>query len=78
MGRVGPAGLFAYLAFVLAALGVFTSARMLLRSEVPRDQRGATVAATSTPPRTAAALDEQAAGASALQPGLAETLSPSD
>jgi MFS family permease len=77
MGRVGPAGLFAYVALVLAALGVFTSARMLLRSEVPREQRGPYVPATSAPPRhselvsraVSASLDPDAAAA-ALQPAL--------
>ena len=47
MGRLGPAGLFFYLALVLAVLAVFTTARMLLRSEVPRDQRSRFVPATS-------------------------------
>jgi MFS family permease len=64
MGRVGPAGLFGYLALVLAALGVFTSARMLLRSEVPRARRGSFVAAAAAPPRHA----ELASRAAALQP----------
>lgn len=53
MGAVGPSGLFAYLALVVLGLGVFTSARMLLRSEVPRGQRSAFVPATSAPPRHA-------------------------
>ena len=39
MGRAGPAGLFGYLAAMLAALGLFTAARMLARDEVPRAQR---------------------------------------
>ncbi len=51
MGRLGPSGLFGYLALVLVALGVFTGARMLLRGEVPRELRGAYVAAPSAPPR---------------------------
>jgi len=53
MGSVGPAGLFGYLALVLAALGGFTSARILLRSEVPRALRSVYVPATSAPPRYA-------------------------
>jgi len=51
MGRVGPAGLFGYLALVLAVLGLFTTARMLLRTEVPRERRGAYVPATAAPLR---------------------------
>ena len=51
MGRAGPAGLFVYLATVLGSLGVFTVARMLLRSEVPAEQRGGYVPATASPPR---------------------------
>ncbi|MDA8250859.1 MAG: MFS transporter [Rhodospirillales bacterium] len=51
MGRAGPPGLFGYLALVLAALGLFTGARMLLRGEVPRAQRTAFVPAPSAPPR---------------------------
>ena len=53
MGRVGPSGLFGYLALVLVVLGIFTGARMLLRSEVPREQRGAFMGAPSAPPRHA-------------------------
>ncbi len=53
MGRTGPAGLFGYLALVLAALGLFTGARILLRGEVPRDRRSAFVPAPSGPPRHA-------------------------
>lgn len=51
MGRVGPAGLFVYLGLVLVALGVFTSARMLLRGEVPRGRRTQFVPAPAAPPR---------------------------
>jgi MFS family permease len=51
MERAGPSGLFAYLAMVLVALGLFTGARMLLRGEVPREQRGPFVPAASAPPR---------------------------
>jgi hypothetical protein len=51
MGHVGPGGLFAYLAVVLGVLGVFTSARMLVRSEVPRERRGGYLPATAAPPR---------------------------
>jgi MFS family permease len=51
MGRIGPSGLFAYLALVLAALGIFTWARMMLRSEVPRDRRRPYVPAFAAPPR---------------------------
>lgn len=53
MGRTGPAGLFFYLALVLGTLVVFTSARMLLRSEVPRERRSGYVPATAAPPRHA-------------------------
>lgn len=53
MGATGPAGLFGYLALVLAALGLFTAARMVLRGEVPRAQRGPFVPASSAPPRHA-------------------------
>lgn len=56
MGRTGPAGLFAYLACVLALLGLFTSARMLLRSEVPRAQRGRFVPAIPATARHAGLL----------------------
>ena len=51
MGDVGPRGLSIYLAGVLALLGLFTGARMLLRGEVPRAQRGPFVPAPSAPPR---------------------------
>jgi MFS family permease len=51
MGRIGPSGLFAYLAVALGALALFTGARMLLREEVPRAQRGAFVPAVVVPPR---------------------------
>jgi MFS family permease len=51
MGRTGPSGLFAYLAVTLGALAVFTGARMLLRAEVPRAERGAFVPAAVVPPR---------------------------
>jgi MFS family permease len=51
MGRIGPAGLFHYLAAVLALLGLFTAARMLLRGEVPRARRRPFVPATAAPPR---------------------------
>ncbi len=53
MGRLGPSGLFAYVALVIVALGLFVAVRMLLRSEVPRGQRGAYVPAASVPPRHA-------------------------
>jgi MFS family permease len=53
MGRVGPSGLFGYLALVLLGLSIFTLARMLLRGEVPPEQRGSFVAAPSAPPRHA-------------------------
>jgi MFS family permease len=51
MERVGPAGLFFYLSLVLAALGLFTAARMLARGEVPRQDRSSFVPAASVPPR---------------------------
>jgi MFS family permease len=51
MGRAGPSGLFIYLGVVLFALGAFTAARMRLRGEVPRDQRGVFVPAPAAPPR---------------------------
>ena len=51
MGQAGPIGLFGYLALVLAALGLFTAARMLLRGEVPREERGPFVPAAAAPPR---------------------------
>ncbi len=53
MGRVGPAGLFWYIAAVLGVLGLFTATRMLLRSEVPREMRTPFVPAPSAPPRHA-------------------------
>jgi MFS family permease len=56
MGRAGPAGLFGYLAIVLGVLGVFTCVRMLLRSEVPREQRSRFVPATSAATRQAGLL----------------------
>ena len=51
MGRVGPAGLFGFLAVGLLALGAFVGARMSLRDEVPRNLRSSYVAAPSAPPR---------------------------
>jgi MFS family permease len=63
MGRAGPAGLFAYIAAVLAAAGLFTFARMLLRGEVPREQRSVFVPAPSAPAR----LPELASGAVTAQ-----------
>ncbi len=53
MGRVGPAGLFWYVAAVLLSLGLFTAARMLARGEVPREQRTPFVPAPAAPPRHA-------------------------
>ncbi len=53
MGRVGPGGLFAYVALVLLMLGAFTAARMLLRGEVPRERRSRFIPAMSSPPRHA-------------------------
>jgi MFS family permease len=78
MGRIGPAGLFVYVALVLGALGVFTWARMLVRSEVPREQRRVYVPAFAAPPRhsemvsrVAAALRYPGTGAdSVLQAAL--------
>ena len=43
MAWIGPAGLFFYLACVLAAVAVFTAARMMLRSDAPRDASAAFV-----------------------------------
>ena len=72
MGRVGPAGLFAYLAVVLAVLGVFTSARMLLRGEVPRELRGRFVPAAAAPSRQAELISP---AASALRyPGATDAV----
>lgn len=51
MGHEGAPGLFGYLALVLALLGLFTGARMLLRGEVPRAERGPFVPAPAGPPR---------------------------
>jgi len=52
MGRIGPNGLFLYLALTLGGLAAFTGLRMLQRDEVPRAQRGAFVpAATAAPAR---------------------------
>ena len=52
MGRIGPSGLFAYLAVALGALALFTGARMLLREEVPRrhTELARTVATTADQP----------------------------
>jgi MFS family permease len=49
MGRFGPSGLFGYLAAVLGVIGVFICARMLQRSEVPREQRSVFVPAPAAP-----------------------------
>lgn len=51
MGRLGPSGLFLYLALTMLALGGFVGLRMLRRGEVPRDRRGGFVAAMAAPPR---------------------------
>ncbi len=51
MGWIGPGGLFGYVALVLLLLGLFTGARMLVRGEVPADQRSAFVPALAGPPR---------------------------
>lgn len=51
MGHIGPSALFGYIAAVLGGLGLFTTARMLLRDEVPRAQRSPFVPAPSGPPR---------------------------
>jgi MFS family permease len=83
MGRVGPAGLFFYLALVLGALGLFTTLRMLLRSEVPRERRGGYVPATAAPPRhsemvsrLAEALRYPGASDAALRRALADSDAP--
>jgi MFS family permease len=65
MGKIGPAGLFLYLAVVLGALGLFIAARMRLRGEVPRALRGRFVPASAAPPRhseLASALRHPGAG----------------
>jgi hypothetical protein len=49
MGRIGPSGLFVYLAAVLGVIGLFICARMLQRSEVPREQRSVFVPAPAAP-----------------------------
>jgi len=51
MGRIGPSGLFAYLAVTLGALALFTGTRMLLREEVPRAERRTFVPAVAVPSR---------------------------
>ena len=51
MQRLGPSGLFGYIALLLAALGLFVGARMLMRGEVPRERRGGYMPATAAPPR---------------------------
>ena len=50
MGRVGPYGLFVYLSIVLAIISLFVCARMLQRSEVPREQRSSFVPAPAAAP----------------------------
>ncbi|MCC6718466.1 MAG: MFS transporter [Acetobacteraceae bacterium] len=58
MHLLGPPGLFWYLASVFGAMALFTVWRMLLRAEVPRDQRTTFVPAASPPPRLPATLPE--------------------
>jgi MFS family permease len=71
MGRLGPSGLFVYLAAVLGVIGLFICARMLLRDEVPREQRSVFVPAPAAPPRHS----ELAASA---RPTPEELLSPAE
>lgn len=55
MEQTGPAGLHYYLVTVFAVMTLFIAWRMLLRPEVPRDQRAAFVPAASPPPGAQAA-----------------------
>jgi MFS family permease len=69
MGRMGPSGLFAYLAVTLGGLALFTGARMLMREDVPRAERSAFVLAPAVPPRHAELAGGLATAAD--QPGAA-------
>jgi len=60
MERMGPAGLFVYLAAVFAGMALFTAWRMMLRPEVPRAQRTAFVPATTPPAALATAAKPEA------------------
>ncbi len=60
MERLGPAGLFVYLAAVFAGMALFTAWRMMLRPEVPRAQRTAFVPATTPPAGLATAAKPEA------------------
>jgi MFS family permease len=49
IGLLGPAGLFVYLAGMLALVSLFTLARLFLRAGVPRDQQSGFVSAPTAP-----------------------------
>jgi len=53
MDRVGPPGLFVYLASVLAAICLFTIIRIRVRPGIPRDRQSAFVPAPAAPARVA-------------------------
>jgi len=50
MNAVGPSGLFAYLAGVLALVSLFTLARIRLRAAIPRDLQSGYIPAATAPP----------------------------
>ena len=61
MELIGPAGLFIYLAVVFAGMALFTGWRMMLRAEVPREQRTSFIPAATPPgqlPATGAGIDD--------------------
>jgi MFS family permease len=57
MDYAGPRGLFLYLAAVFAGMALFTVWRMMVREEVPREQRTAFVPAANPPTRLPASDD---------------------
>lgn len=57
MDRIGPQGLFLYLAVVFAGMALFTAWRMMVREEVPRERRTAFVPAANPPTRLPASDD---------------------
>lgn len=74
MGRIGSSGLFVYLTLVLGVIGLFICTRMLLRGEVPREQRSVFVPAPALPPRHSELATSGRAGVDELL-SRAETVS---
>lgn len=74
MDHTGPSGLFVYLAAVLAAICLFTVARIRNRPGIPRDRQSGFVPGPAAPPRVAELVPRAEHGRdSGPGPGAADT-----